>query len=286
MALTKKETIEKILSLTYKELAAWMRDRLCGSDPYFSLYVGYETDLRGFLTKAFVHIEDEEFRKNFIKVLDGLIEELKGYSKQDVKKNKEYIYELLTLCGSIDGFTGRSHSVPALIDMAKGDQFKKVVVYEAELQQVLLNTLATIKIGGINHFWIEQMKDVSNKYYANAAFYALLRNRCSLDLLLEHIHILVDAFKGELELKLAVVSLFDAYEQERLYDGLRNIEAGLTPKQMQALNDAFKKAGYEEVFRLEKEPVAVSIPKTKRRKKFVSRNVNINSFGLGILQAA
>jgi hypothetical protein len=92
------------------------------------------------------------------------------------------------------------------------------------------------------------MQDDSNKYYANAAFYAFLNNRYSINILFKHIGILIDRFKGQFELVLAVESLFDDYDPKKIYSMFKKIESRLSKEQKEAVNNAFKEAGYDPVY--------------------------------------
>lgn len=170
MKRTKKQVIDKILSFNYIELAQWMKSRLHGDDKYFPIYEGYETNLSEFLTETYENIKDEKFRDNFLEILNDLTAELSGFSTREVQKEAEYIYELLSLCASIKQFD----NTDILYEIAVSGDLKGVKAFDLELHQLLLNTLASFKLSGDYEFWFDQMRDDSNKYYANAAFYALL----------------------------------------------------------------------------------------------------------------
>jgi len=241
MGSSKEEKVKKILSLTKVGLSSWIKKRLKGNDPYFAIYVGYEPDLSGFIADAFKYIENKDFRKNFIDTLDSLVKELGGYSKDKTKRNKGYIYELLTLCGYIDDFANISNSIPCLIDITNSDKLKGITVCEAELQLVILNVLATIGAGDVNDFWLEKMMDNSNRYYANIAFYALLEKKCNIKVILENIHILIDSFFGELELELSIWSLLDRYNSKVIYDYFKENERKLSSMQKKELYRVIRK---------------------------------------------
>jgi hypothetical protein len=244
MEQTKQETIKKILSFNYEELENWIRSRLQGDDDYFSIYEGHETNLSDFLADAFHHIKNKNFRINFLEILGDLVKQLKKYTPKEIEENKEYIYELLCLCSDIKQFEDQV----TLIELAESGRFKKARVYDTDLHLALLTTLASYRIGGNYRFWIKQMQDDSNKYYANAAFYAFLNNRYSLNILFKHIGILIDRFKGQFELVLAVESLFDDYDPKKIYSMFKKIETRLSKEQKEAVNNAFKEAGYDPVY--------------------------------------
>jgi hypothetical protein len=244
MKSTKQETINTILSFSYEELANWIQSRLQGEDDYFSIYLGHELNLSGFLTDAFHHIKNKKFRVNFLEILGDLVKQLKKYNPKEIEENKEYIYELLCLCSGIKQFEDQV----TLIELAESARFKKTRVYDTDLHLALLTTLSSYRIGGNYRFWIKQMQDESNKYYANAAFYAFLNNRYSLNILFKHIGILIDRFKGQFELVLAVESLFDDYEPKKIYSMFNKIESRLSHEQKEAVNNAFKEAGYDPVY--------------------------------------
>jgi len=244
MKSTKQEAINKILSFSYEELANWIHSRLKGDDDYFSIYLGHELNLSGFLTDAFHHIKNKIFRDNFLEILGDLVNQLKKYSPKEIEENKEYIYEMLSLCSGIKQFADQV----ALIGLAESGRFRKARVYDTDLHLALLTTLSSYRIGGNYRFWIKQMQDDSNKYYANAAFYAFLNNRYSLNILFKHIGILIDRFKGQFELVLAMGSLFDDYDPKKIYSMFKKIESRLSKEQKEAVNNAFKEAGYDPVY--------------------------------------
>ena len=255
MEQTKQEAIKKILSFNYEELENWIRSRLQGEDDYFSIYEGHETNLSDFLADAFHHIKNKHFRDNFLEILGDLVNQLKKNSPKEIEENKEYIYELLSLCSGIKQFA--DHVV--LLDLAESGRFKNVRVYDTDLHLALLTILSSYRIGGNYRFWLKQMQDDSNKYYANAAFYAFLNNQYSLNILFKHIGILIDRFKGQFELVLAVESLVDDYEPKKIYRMFKKIESRLSKEQKEAINNAFKEAGYDPVY----EPDAAAEKKRK-----------------------
>ncbi len=244
MEKSKEEVIAKILSFSYEELAEWIHCRLQGDDGYFPIYEGYETNLSDFLADAFTHINEEKFRNNFLEVIHDLVSQLKLYSLEEIEEKKEYIYELLTLCRRIKTFENRR----TLFKLAKSGKFKPFKLRDTDLHLVLLTTLLSYRLGGNYRFWIEQMQDDSNKYYTNAAFYALLKQGFRLDILFEHIGKFIDRFKGGIELVFGIEALFDYHEPQKIYSMFNKIESRLSKEQKEAVNDAFKEAGYDPVY--------------------------------------
>jgi len=244
MSQSKQEVIEKILSFSYDELKNWIRSRLHGDDGHFPIYEGYETNLSDFLADAFRHINNKTFKENFLEILDGLVSELKKYSPNEIEQEKYYIYELLSLCGSVKKFNNKS----TLYKLAKSGKFKPYKLRDTDLHLVLLTTLLSYRIGGNYRFWIEQMQDDSNKYYANAAFYALLKQGFRLDILFDHIGTFIDRFKGGIELVFGIEAFFDDYEPKKIYSMFKKIESRLSKEQKEAVNNAFKEAGYDPVY--------------------------------------
>jgi hypothetical protein len=244
MSQSKQEVIDKILSFSYDELKNWIRSRLHGDDGYFSIYEGYETNLSNFLSDAFHHIKNKAFRDNFLEILDSLVSELKKYTPKEIEQDKDYIYELLSLCGSIKEFNDKN----TLYKLAKSGKFKPFKLRDTDLHLVLLTTLLSYRIGGNYRFWIEQMQDDSNKYYTNAAFYALLKQGFRLDILFEHIEKFIDRFKGEIEIVFGIEALFDYHEPKKIYSMFNKIESRLSKEQKEAVNIAFKEAGYDAVY--------------------------------------
>lgn len=252
MALSKKETIDKILSFNYEELANWIRSRLHGDDGYFPIFEGHEPNLSEFLTEAFEHIKNEAFRENFLEILTDLTSELWGLTrdKKKIEENKNYIYELLSLCGSIKKFQNKR----TLYRIARSGKLKKVNAHYMELHQLLLTTLASYHTAGDYRFWIEQMRDDSNKYYANAAFYALLNRKYDLDIVFKHIKIFIDRFKDEMSLVWGIRALINKYGVDLVSEGFRKIESKLSPQEKEAVNEAFIKSHYPAVYKLDTVP--------------------------------
>jgi hypothetical protein len=244
MGQTEQEIIAKILSFSYEELSGWMKARLRGNDKYFSIHVGHETDLRGFLSDAYHHIDNDKFRDNFIKILNEMISEVERYSPAEIETDKEYIYELFTLCGNIKEFEDKN----VLFEIARSGKFKGFHVHDSDIHLVLLTSLSSYRVGGNYNFWIDQMQDNSNKYYTNAAFYALLDNGYSLDILFKHIGTFIDRFNEGIELGLGIESLFDDHDPKEIFSRFKSIEPELNTEQQEAVNKALLEAGYDKIF--------------------------------------
>lgn len=272
MVLSKKETIDKILSLNYEELAAWIRSRLHGDDRYFPVYEGYEPNLSEFLSEAFLHIKNETFRENFLEILTDLTTELWSFTrdKNRVEENKEYIYELLSLCASIKKFSNKD----TLYRIAQSGKLKKVEVFGLELHQLLLTTLASYHVTGDYDFWVEQMKDNSNKYYANAAFYAFVNRKFSLNNIFKHIVIFIDRFKGQIDLVWGLRALINSYGAGEVMEEFRRIASKLSPEQKEAVTQALKTEGFDNIFTPE------STDEVDKVFKF--KNIKQTAFGLAI----
>lgn len=239
-----KQVSAKVLSFTNKELETWIYNRLHGTDPYFSTLTGHDLNLAGFLSDTFHFIKDESFRDRFLEILGDLVMELKGRSPREIEKQKEYIYELLTLCASIPSFEDKTD----MTDLAGAGKFKGFKVHDTDLHVVLLTTLASYKIGGNAGFWIEQMRDDFSTQCANAAFYAFLNNRFSLDILFRHIHIFIDRAKDHPQFDAAIESLFDDSDPKEIRRRFLSIETNLSREHKDALDRVFRNAGYEPVF--------------------------------------
>jgi hypothetical protein len=246
MVSSKQKIIDKILSFDYNELANWIESRLHGHDRYFSIYEGHDTNLSKFLSEAFHHIKDKTFRENVLEILYDLTIDLWGYTGDQIKENQGYIYELLSLCGRIEKFKRKN----ALYRIARSGKLKGFSVYNRDLHLMLLRALASYHSTGDSSFWIEQMKDQSNKYYANAAFYALLNRKYRLDILFQHINIFIDRFKGEIDLVWGIRSLIEDYGKKEIINRFKKIETKLSRQQREAVNHAFIEAEYEPVYEL------------------------------------
>lgn len=234
MDLTKKEVIDKILSFSFSELKEWMRKRLHGEDNYFPLYLNREPNFSEFLANSFHHIEDDRFRDNFIEILGKLTTEVaKLKKKEDIETSKDYIIELLKLCGNIRQFEDKDR----LMEIAVSGRFKGIKIdEETDLHADLLTTLSSYKIVGSYQFWIDQLRDDSNRYYANPAFYALMDN---LDRLFENIGIFIDKFKGDIELEWGIEALINDYGKKEIVERFKGIESRLSLDQKKAVNHAF-----------------------------------------------
>ena len=246
MSLSEKEVIEKILSFDYKELFDWIKARLQGNDRHFPVYEGYETNLSKFLSQAFHHIENKRFRKNFLDILHDLTAELCGCSGDKVIENKEYVYELLSLCGRIKDFERKD----TLYRVARSGKLKGIYVNNKELHLMLLRAMASFKVSGNHEFWVGQMHDGSNKYYANAAFYALANRKFRLDILFGHIGVFIDRFMGEVDIQLGICALINDYGKEEIVKRFKGLAYLLSRKQKEAVNNAFINARYGPVYRL------------------------------------
>jgi hypothetical protein len=252
MELTKQQVINKILSFNYAQLAEWIKARLHGNDKYFPVYLGHEPNLSEFLSDTFHHIKDEKFRDNFLEILGDLTNQLRRFTRTQIEESRDYINELLFLCGNIKHFDNKT----ALMEIAVSGKFKGIKIGESDLHAKLLTTLASYKIAGTCKFWIDQLLDNSNKRYANPAFYAL---KDYPDKLFEHISVFIYKYKGDAELVLGIMSLINEYGKRVVFKRFRSIEAKLSIEQKEAVNDAFNKANYEAVYKLDVKPEKTDI---------------------------
>jgi hypothetical protein len=244
MELTKQQVIDKILSFSYAELAEWIPSRLHGDDKYFPVYLGHEPNLGEFLIDTFHHIKDEKFRENFLEILGDLTQELTKFSRKQIEESKEYISELLFLCGNIKRFENKD----TLMRIAVSGKFKGIDIdEETDLHTELLTTLASYRMAGTCEFWLEQLLDDANKYYANPAFYAL---KDYPDKLFEHINVYIDKFNGEVELPLGIMALFNEYGKKEVIKKFKEIESKLSPEQKKAINHAFTQSDYPPIYKL------------------------------------
>jgi uncharacterized protein (DUF433 family) len=242
MELTKKQVIDKILAFSYAELAEWIKARLNGDDKYFPVYLGHEPNLSEFLHDVFKNIKDEKFRDKFLEILTDLTSQLRVLSKNQIEESKEYIKELLFLCGNIKQFENKN----VLLEIAVSGRFKGVKIGSSDLHAKLLTTLASYKMAGTSKFWIDQLLDDSNKRYANPAFYAL---KDYPDRLFEHIGAFIDKYKGESELVLGIMSLINEYGRNEIYKRFKGIESNLSFEQKEAVNQALGKADCDVVYK-------------------------------------
>ncbi len=245
--MSKQQIADKILSFNYEELARWIYLRLHGDDKYFPVYEGHhESNLAEFPVDVFNYIKHETFRDNFIEILGDLIAGLKGLDSQEVKENKNYISELLFLCGNIKGLA-KKH---ILLELAIKGTFKGVMTDHSDLHSELLTTLASFKTAGNFDFWLEQFIDRTDKYYSNPSFYALAEN---LEILFEYIGVFIDNFKGEVELELGIEYLINEYGREEILDCFKAVESKLSPAQREAVNNVFVECGYSKPYKKEAE---------------------------------
>ncbi len=252
--MTKQEAIAKILSFNYKELSDWMYWRLCGSDKYFPVYEGHEPNLSEFLIDAFKYIKNERFRDKFIEVLGDLAGKLGQFTNHQIEASKEYISELLFLCGNIKQFEEKH----ILLEIATKGRLKGYMVGESDLHAELLATLASYRIAGTCEFWIDQLLDDSNKRYAISAFYAL---QDYPDTLFEYMGIFIEKFKGEVELVLGIMSLVNKLGLNETVKRFRRIESQLSFKQKEAVNHVFEELKYSKPYKISPEPDKESIYK-------------------------
>lgn len=238
MSLSKQQIADKILSFNYDELARWIYLRLHGDDKYFPVYEGHhEPNLAEFPVEVFNHIKHETFRDKFIEILGDLITELKRFDSQEVMENKNYISELLFLCGNTKGLT-KKH---ILLEIAIKGTFKGVMTDHSDLHSELLTTLASFKTAGNSDFWLEQFLDQTDKYYSNPSFYALADN---LEILFEYVGFFIDNFKGEPELELGIEYLINEYGREEILDRFKAVESKLSTEQRETVNNVFVECGY------------------------------------------
>jgi len=245
MTSTKEEIVDKILSFNYAELTEWIKKRLHGRDDYFPLYFGDEPNFSEFLIDTFHHIEDERFRDNFIEILGKLTGDLRKLARKEIENSRNYIIELLKLCGNIRQFADKDH----LMEIAVSGKFKGIKVdEETDLHADLLTTLASYKIVGTYDFWIKQLRDDSDRYYANPAFYALKDN---LDRLFEHIDIFIDKFKGDIELEWGIEALINEYGKKEIVKRFIRLNSKLSIDQKKAVNHAFIEIDENPVYKID-----------------------------------
>lgn len=248
MAGTKQEVLDRILSFDFTGLKEWIRKRLNGSDDYFPLYLGNEPNFSEFIIDSFQHIEDGTFRDNFIEILGKLTGELRKLTRDELKNSRDYIVELLKLCGNIRQFENKEY----LMEIAVSGKFKGIKIdEETDLHADLLTTLASYKIVGTYQFWIDQLRDDSDRYYANPAFYALMDN---LDKLFEYIDIFIDKYKGGIELEWGIEALINDYGKKEISRRFSMIESRLSPEQKEAVNRAFVELEENPVYEIEQTP--------------------------------
>jgi hypothetical protein len=242
---TKKKEI--ILSLNAEELASWVKSRLHENDKYFPIYLGHEPYLSGFLVDAFIHIKKEEFRESFLCILESLTVELESLSIRQIEEEKDYIYELLMLCQCIKQFKNKD----SLYRLARSGHLKNVFAFDVELHLILLLAIGSTPEAGDLEFWLEQLKDDSNKYYANAAFYVLLK-KYEPGILFEHIGIFIDRFLDEktMHIEFGILSIINKYGKAETFRWFNRIEKKLSEKQKNAIDAALCSSGYNIVFKI------------------------------------
>ena len=262
MTLSKKEAVDIILSFNYEELADWIKSRLHGIDGYFPVYEGHDPNLSEFLTEAFQHIKDEKFRDNFIEILGDLTTELRAITrnKKKIEENREYIYELLFLCTGIKKFENKD----ILYSIARSGKLKMVKAHNLDLHQLLLTALASYRVAGDFDFWIEQMRDASNKYYANAALYALINRQYDLGSIFEHIGVFIERFIGTIDLVWGMRALINRYGGTEVIGSFKKIESTLTQVQKVAVNNMFEEMKYGKLFKILPTPVKKTVYKPLR----------------------
>lgn len=248
MSISSQESIDKILSFTFKELKDWIESRLKGNDKYFPIREGYELNLHDFLAEAYHHIDDEDFKRNFLEILDHLILTLRNISKNKkrIEENKEYIYEAVSLFRKIRDFKNKSF----LYRFARNGNFKGIEAYDVDLHQLILNALASHDTVGDYNFWLEQMQDDSNKSYTNTAFYALLKRKYTLDIIFRVIGIFIDRFKDDANLVFGIRALFNNYGKNETINQFKAVEHKLSEEQKQAVDKAFIRMRRAPVFQL------------------------------------
>jgi hypothetical protein len=242
MTILKEEAVDKILSFSFEELKEWMHSRLQGHDKYFPLLPESEANTTQFLVDSFRAVKSEKYRKNFIKILSELIEQLKNLSRKEIEESKNYISRLLLLCGKIKQFRNKK----PLLEIAAAGKFKGINLEGNDLHDRLLMTMSSYKIVGTCEFWLQQLLDDSNKNYAFTAFFALNNYP---DLLFDHIAVYIDKFKGEKKLVWAITMLIEKYGKKEVIKRFDFIGSKLSPKQKEAVDMALIDAGHDPVYK-------------------------------------
>jgi hypothetical protein len=242
MTILKEEAVDKILSFSFEELKEWIHSRLRGHDRYFPLLPDSEINTTQFLADSFRAVKSEEYCKNFIKILSGLIEQLKNLSRREIEESKGYIARLLLLCGKIKQFKNKN----PLVEIADSGKFKGIHLDGSDLHTRLLMTMSSYEIVGTCEFWLQQFLDDSNKDYAFPAFFALSNY---LDVVFDHIAAYIDKFKGEPELVWGIMLLIEKYGKGKIVKRFEFIGSKLSLKQKEAVDMAFIDAGYDPVYK-------------------------------------
>jgi hypothetical protein len=179
---------------------------------------------------------------------------LERFTDHQIEASKEYISELLFLCGNIKRFAEKH----LLLEIAVKGKFKGVMIDESDLHAELLTTLASYKMAGNFDFWIEQFCDAGDRYYSNPAFYALADN---LDRLFDNIEVFIDNFKGEVELELGIEFLINEYGKKEIINRFKAIGPKLSLEQKKAVNNAFVEIEYAKPFKISPEPAKQKVYK-------------------------
>lgn len=246
MALTvlKQAAVDKIISFDYEELKEWIYSRLQGYDRHFPIDLESKSDPGQFLVDCFFEIENEQFQENFIKILNHLTRHLKSLSREEIKKSKGYISQLLSLCGRIPGFKSKD----TLLEIAGSGKFKKIKSGGRELHERLLETLASHHIAGTCEFWLEQLLESPNKDCAYSAFFAL---KDYPDKLFRHMTAIIDKYKRKIETIIwGILLLLHTHGKNEISKRFKQLETRLSFEQKEAINRAFIEAGFDVLFQL------------------------------------
>jgi len=244
MKQTKEQIIAKISSFEYEELEEWIRSRLHHEDKYFPINEGDETNLSRFLKDIYENIGNENSRDNFLEILKDMVDELAGYCREKIIKEAEYIYELLSLCACFKEL----ENIDILYEIAVYGDLKGVKAFDMDLHQLLLSTRASFNLSGDYEFWLEQMKDDTNKYYTYVSFYSLLNHGYRLGIILKRFDLFIERFKGEKELGRGIRALFDAYGAAEIIGRFKDMDLVLSLEQKQALNYALIEIGHDKCY--------------------------------------
>jgi hypothetical protein len=240
MASFKQELIGKISSFNYRQVCRWIKASLHGCD----MPSNFKQSKPGkFLFELFCYIKEEKFKEDFLESLCSLTRQLKGFSTNQVEESKDYIFELLYLCGEIWQFKDKE----SLLEMAVTGNFKGVKTDAGELHAALLKVLASHNIAGDPGFWTRQLLDESGRDYAFPAFWALQDNP---DILFGYMGTFIDRWDGEPELEAAIRLLIDKYKREKVAERFNVIASNLSIRQKQSVNEAFAANGFDAVYQL------------------------------------
>jgi hypothetical protein len=240
MASFKQELIGKILSFNYRQVCRWIKASLHGCD----MPSNFKQSKPGkFLFELFCYIKEEKFREDFLESLCSLTRQLKGFSTDQVEESKDYIFELLYLCGEIKQFKDKE----SLLEMAVTGNFKGVKTDAGELHATLLKVLASHNIAGDPGFWTRQLLNESGRDYAFPAFWALQDN---LDILFGYMGTFIDRWGGDPDLEAAIRLLIYKYKREQVAKRFNVIAPNLSIRQKQSVNKAFAANGFDAVYQL------------------------------------